>query len=225
MKINIAIDGPSSSGKSSVSKELAKRLGYVHLDTGAMYRSTAYKARMNHIPLDHEQEICDMLKSTEIILTPDGSVFLDGVDVSMEIRTDENSLAASQVSQLKQVRADLVKRQQEMAKNKGFIMDGRDICTVVLPDAEVKVFLTASARARAERRYKQNIEKGIPTSDIDTIEKEIALRDYQDMNRKESPLKQADDAVLIDTSDMDFQDVVAKINALVQPFISQGDVE
>ncbi len=220
MRINIAIDGPSSSGKSSVSKALARQLGYVHLDTGAMYRSTAYKATQLGLDLSDESAICAMLKETEIVLTPEGNVLLDGKDVSKEIRTDANSLAASQVSQLKNVRKDLVARQQEMAKEKGFIMDGRDICTVVLPDAEVKVFLTASSLARAERRYKQNIEKGIPTSDVETIAKEIALRDEQDMNRKESPLVCAEDAVLIDTSDMTFEESVQAVYQLVEPFIS-----
>ncbi|MBR3312128.1 MAG: (d)CMP kinase [Solobacterium sp.] len=221
MRINIAIDGPSAAGKSTISKRLAEKLSYVHLDTGAMYRCTALKAVQNGIALDDEEAVCDMLKNTEIRMTPAGDVFLDGKDVSDAIRTDEISLAASDVSKLKNVRRDLVLRQQEMAKEKGFIMDGRDIGTVVLKDAEVKIYMTASARARAERRYKQNIEKGIPTSDIDTIEKEIAERDYQDMHRENSPLTKAEDAVEIDTSYMSIEEVTDTIYALAEPFLNQ----
>lgn len=221
MRINIAIDGPSAAGKSTISKRLAEKLSYVHLDTGAMYRCTALKAVQNGIALDDEEAVCEMLKNTEIRMTPAGDVFLDGRDVSDAIRTDEISLAASDVSKLKNVRRDLVLRQQEMAKEKGFIMDGRDIGTVVLKDAEVKIYMTASARARAERRYKQNIEKGIPTSDIDTIEKEIAERDYQDMHRENSPLTKAEDAVEIDTSYMSIEEVTDTIYALAEPFLNQ----
>ena len=221
MRINIAIDGPSAAGKSTISKRLAEKLSYVHLDTGAMYRCTALKAVQSGIALDDEEAVCEMLKNTEIRMTPAGDVFLDGRDVSDAIRTDEISLAASDVSKLKNVRRDLVLRQQEMAKEKGFIMDGRDIGTVVLKDAEVKIYMTASARARAERRYKQNIEKGIPTSDIDTIEKEIAERDYQDMHRENSPLTKAEDAVEIDTSYMSIEEVTDTIYALAEPFLNQ----
>lgn len=223
MKINIAIDGPSAAGKSTIAKELAKKLNYVHLDTGAMYRSTALKALQSGISLDDEAAVCEMLKDTEITLTPDGKVFLDGKDVSTDIRTDEVSMAASNVSKLEQVRADLVARQQEMAKAKGFIMDGRDIGTVVLKDAEVKIFMTASAYARAERRYKQNIQNGIPTSDIETIAEEIRQRDYQDTHREHSPLRKADDAVEIDTSDMTIPEVVDAILRLCEPFLQKED--
>lgn len=219
MRINIAIDGPSAAGKSTIAKELAKKLNYVHLDTGAMYRSTALKALESGIALDDENAVCEMLKNTEIVLTPDGKIFLDGRDVSADIRTDDVSMAASNVSKLEKVRADLVARQQEMAKAKGFIMDGRDIGTVVLKDAEVKIFMTASAYARAERRYKQNIENGIPTSDIETIAEEIRQRDYQDTHREHSPLRKADDATEIDTSDMTIPEVTDAIYALVEPFL------
>ena len=223
MRINIAIDGPSAAGKSTIAKELAKKLNYVHLDTGAMYRCTALKALENGIKLDDEAAVCRMLADTDIRLTPDGKVFLDGEDVSGKIRTDEVSMAASDVSKLEKVRADLVARQQEMAKEKGFIMDGRDIGTVVLPDAEVKVFMTASPEARAERRYKQNIEEGIPTSDIETIAEEIRQRDYQDTHREFSPLKKADDAVEIDTSDMSIEEVTEAMYRLVEPFLQKEE--
>ncbi len=218
-KINIAIDGPSAAGKSTIAKLLAKKLNYVHLDTGAMYRSTALKAKRSNIALDDEKGVCEMLEKTEIILTPEGKVFLDGEDVSTAIRTDDISMAASAVSKLKNVRADLVKRQQQMAEAGGFIMDGRDIGTVVLKDAELKIFMTASAEARAKRRYDQNIAQGIPTSDIETIAEEIRKRDYDDMHRAESPLRKADDAVEIDTSDMTIEEVVNCVYQLVMPLL------
>lgn len=223
MKINIAIDGPSAAGKSTIAKRLGAKLGYVHLDTGAMYRCTALKCVRNDIALDDEKAVCDMLKETEIVLTPEGGVFLDGEDVSLAIRADEISMAASKVSALKQVRADLVARQQEMARAGGFIMDGRDIGTVVLKDAEVKIFMTASPEARAMRRYKQNIEKGIETSDVETIAEEIRKRDYDDTHRENSPLRKADDATEIDTSDMTIDEVVDRIYSLALPFLQKEE--
>lgn len=221
MKINIAIDGPSAAGKSTIAKRLGNRLGYVHLDTGAMYRSTALKCVNSGISLDDEDAVCEMLKNTEITLTPVGKVYLDGQDVSDAIRTDEISMAASKVSAHKNVRRDLVARQQEMAKAKGFIMDGRDIGTVVLKDAEVKIYMTASAEARALRRYRQNIEKGIPTTDVETIAEEIRQRDYDDMHRENSPLRKADDATEVDTSDMTIEEVVERIYQLAEPFLKK----
>ena len=221
MKINIAIDGPGAAGKSTIAKCLAKKLNYVHLDTGAMYRSTAYKALQNHISLEDEEAVCKMLENTKIQLATDGSIFLDGEDVSDKIRTNEISLAASLVSKLAKVRRMLVERQQEMAKEKGFIMDGRDIGTVVLTDAEVKIYMTASPMARAKRRYEQNIAKNIPTGSIEEIAREIAERDLQDMTRENSPLKKADDAVEIDTSDMSIDEVTEYIYSLAKPFIEK----
>ena len=221
MKINIAIDGPGAAGKSTIAKCLAKKLNYVHLDTGAMYRSTAYKALQNHISLEDEEAVCKMLENTKIQLATDGSIFLDGEDVSDKIRTNEMSLAASLVSKLAKVRRMLVERQQEMAKEKGFIMDGRDIGTVVLTDAEVKIYMTASPMARAKRRYDQNIAKNIPTGSIEEIAKEIAERDLQDLTRENSPLKKADDAIEIDTSDMSIEEVTERIYGLAKPFIEK----
>ena len=221
MKINIAIDGPGAAGKSTIAKCLAKKLNYVHLDTGAMYRSTAYKALENHISLEDEEAVCKMLENTKIQLATDGSIFLDGVDVSDKIRTNEISLAASLVSKLAKVRRMLVEHQQEMAKEKGFIMDGRDIGTVVLTDAEVKIYMTATPMARAKRRYDQNIAKNIPTGSIEEIAREIAERDLQDMTRENSPLKKADDAVEIDTSDMSIDEVTEYIYSLAKPFIEK----
>ncbi|MCI5724048.1 MAG: (d)CMP kinase [Erysipelotrichaceae bacterium] len=221
MRINIAIDGPGAAGKSTIAKRLAKKLNYVHLDTGAMYRSAAYKAVKNNIALDDEEALCNMLSNTDITLTPEGKVYLDQQDVTSLIRTDEISLAASQVSKLANVRSMLVKRQQDMAKDKGFIMDGRDIGTVVLKDAEVKIYMTASAMARAQRRYDQNIAQSIPCESVEQIAKEIAQRDMQDMTRKNSPLKKADDAIEIDTSNMSVEQVTDTIYAYAKPFLEK----
>lgn len=223
MKINIAIDGPSAAGKSTIAKRLARRLNYVHLDTGAMYRSTALKAVRSGISPDDEDALCKMLETTDITLTPDGLVYLDGEDVSKAIRTDEISLAASSVSRHPRVRHDLVERQKQMAKDGGFIMDGRDIGTVVLKDAKVKIFMTASASARAKRRYDQNMAAGIPSESLEEITKEIEQRDYQDTHRSASPLIRADDAVEIDTSDMTIEEVCERIYSLSLPWIQEDE--
>ncbi|MCH3961173.1 MAG: (d)CMP kinase [Solobacterium sp.] len=221
MAINIAIDGPSAAGKSTIAKKLAKKLGYVHLDTGAMYRCTAYKALQKGISLEDEKDVCSMLAKTEIELTSEGKVLLDGADVTMAIRADEISLAASKVSKLVRVREDLVRRQQKMAEAKGYIMDGRDIGTVVLKDAEVKIFMTASPEARAKRRYDQNIANHIPTGDVAEIAEDIRKRDYEDTHRKASPLCKAEDASEIDTSNMTIDEVCCAIEALAQPFLEK----
>ena len=212
--INIAIDGPSGAGKSSIAKILAKKLTYTHLDTGSMYRAVAYKAMMNHLDIENEDVIVDMLKDTDIRLTSDGKIYLDDTDVSDMIRTNEISLLASNVSKHAKVRKDLVSRQQKMALNKGVIMDGRDIGTVVLKDAEVKIFLTASTIKRAQRRYLQNQQLNI-ASDLDQLIKEIEQRDYQDTHRAASPLVKASDAIEIDSSDITIDEVVDKILEIV----------
>ena len=155
-KINIAIDGPSAAGKSTISKKVAKSLNYIHLDSGAMYRSAAYKALKENIDLTDEEKLVKMLQKTTIQLTVDGRVLLDNEDVSKEIRTEQISMSASLISKLSGVREILVAEQRKMALDKGYIMDGRDIGTVVLKDAEVKIFLTASVEARARRRYLQD---------------------------------------------------------------------
>lgn len=221
MRINIAIDGPSAAGKSTIAKIAAAKLGYVHLDTGAMYRCTAYKALENHIALDDEDAVCGMLAHTDIELTPDGKVYLDGKDVSDVIREERTSMAASSVSKLRRVRQDLVARQQKMAEKKGFIMDGRDIGTVVLPDAEVKVFMTATPEARAKRRYDQDQLNGIESGSIEEIAEEIRRRDEQDMTRAESPLRKAEDAVLLDTSDMTIEEAADAVLKLAEPYVKE----
>lgn len=214
MKINIAIDGPSASGKSTIAKRLASELGYIHIDTGAMYRCVAYQAIKQGIDLSDEKSLGEMAESMDISLSVDGRVFLNQQDVTEKIRQEEISVGASKVSIYANVRKAMVKRQQQMAKSKGFIVDGRDIGTVVLPDAEIKIFQTASAASRAIRRFKENLSKGID-SDFELLKSEIEQRDYQDTHRKESPLRKAEDAIEIDTSDMTVDQVVSKIISLI----------
>jgi len=216
MAINIAIDGPSAAGKSSIADILASKLGYVHLDTGAMYRAVAYQTVKENIKIDDEEKIVDMIHAMDLDMKTDGRVFLNGEDVSKAIRTNEMSMGASNVSKLLGVRAALVSMQQKICEKGGYILDGRDIGTVVLKDAPVKIFMVASAEARAQRRVKQNKEKGIEGDDYETILQDIEKRDYQDSHRANSPLKQAEDAVLIDTSDLTINEVVDKVMSLVE---------
>ena len=214
MLINIAIDGPSASGKSTVAKQLCKKLNYKHLDTGAMYRCVALKCDRENININKDRQLKRMFKKIKIQLTEDGKVFLDGEDVSKEIRTDKISMLASDVSTKQIVRENLVALQQQIAADKGYVMDGRDIGTVVLKDAEVKIYLTASVEERARRRYEENISRGME-ADMEQLKQEIIDRDYQDMHREFSPLTQAEDAVVIDSSDMTIEEVVDRIMELV----------
>ena len=214
MKINIAIDGPSGAGKSTIADLVALKLGYIHLDTGAMYRSAAYAVLKNGLSFDDEKNVSSLVQN-DFDLKMDGkSVVLNGEDITDKIRTNEISMAASNVSKLSGVRSALVAAQRKIAANKGYILDGRDICDVVLPDAEVKVFLTASAEDRARRRLEQNKEKGI-IDDYDKILEEIKKRDYQDSHRAISPLKASADATIIDSSDKSIDEVVNMILDLV----------
>ena len=206
-KINIAIDGPSGAGKSTISDLLAIKLDYIHLDTGAMYRTVAYMAIKNNISLDDEKSLVELIDSIEFKQERDGTILCNGIDISKEIRQNEISMAASKVSSLNGVRKQLVSLQKRVAAPKGYIVDGRDICEVVLPDAEVKVYLTASSEERTRRRIEQNKQKGIE-SDYESIKKTIEDRDYQDMHRAFSPLRQAQDATLIDSSNMSIEEVV-----------------
>lgn len=219
-KINIAIDGPSAAGKSTISKMVCKELNYVHLDSGAMYRSAAYKALKENIDLTDETKLVEMLKDTKIELTVDGKVIVDEIDVSGLIRTEEISMAASNISKLKGVREILVDEQREMAASKGFIMDGRDIGTVVLKDAEVKIFLTASVEARANRRYLQDKEAGFDVN-LEALKEEIEKRDYQDTHRENSPLRKADDAIVVDSSNLSIDEVVNVILNIVHEKIDE----
>ncbi len=214
MRINIAIDGPSGAGKSTIADILASKLSYVHLDTGAMYRSAAVLAIKNNVSLSDEERIVDLMDTNFNLDMANDRVVLNGEDITDAIRTNEVSMAASDISKLSGVRRALVKSQQAIAKNKGYIVDGRDICAVVLPDAEVKVFLTASSENRAIRRLEQNKQKGI-IDDYDKILEDIKKRDYQDSHRENSPLTIASDAVVIDSSNMSIDEVVDAILKLV----------
>ena len=214
-KISIAIDGPSASGKSSVAKIIAKKLNYVYIDTGAMYRCVGYYCLQNNIDLKDEQAVINVLDDIKITMDSSNNVYLNDVNVSNQIRQDKVSMSASEVSKYQEVRDFLVKQQRDMAKIGGVILDGRDIGTVVLPNAELKIYQVASIECRALRRHKENLQRGIE-SDLEAIQKEIAMRDEQDMTRLISPLKKADDAIEIDTSDMSLEEVVAKVMQLVE---------
>lgn len=213
--INIAIDGPAGAGKSSVAKAVAAKLGFIYVDTGALYRSIGVNALRNGLNTEDAAAVTALLPETKVELKfIDGTqkVFLNGEDVSEAIRMPEASMAASNVSAIPAVRAFLLDLQRDMAKNNNVIMDGRDIGTVILPDAQYKFFLTASAEVRADRRFKELEEKGINV-DYKALLDEIIQRDYNDSHRETAPLKQADDAILIDSSDMNIDEV---INAIIR---------
>ncbi len=217
--ISVAIDGPAGAGKSSISKELAKKLNFVYVDTGAIYRALAYTALKNNMDtkLDVEK-ISDLVIKTKIDLKyVDGvqHIFVDNSDVTDFIRTPEVSKGASDISAIPKVRESLLSIQRNIAHQNNVLMDGRDIGTVVLPDATIKIFLTASIEERAKRRYKEMLEKGIECN-LDQIEKDIIARDNQDMSREVSPLKKADDAVLVDTSNMNKEQVIDALIALAK---------
>lgn len=206
--ISIAIDGPAGAGKSTLSRKVAKELGFIYVDTGALYRAIGLKFSQKGIDTNLDCDIDEILLSTAIdIRFVDGEqrVFLDGEDVSELIRTPEISLMASAVSAKPQVRKFLLQLQQNFAKTHNLVMDGRDIGTVVLPNATIKIYLTASAKVRAERRFKELCEKGLDVSFEDVYE-DMVKRDYNDMNREIAPLRQAEDAVLADTSDLEFDE-------------------
>lgn len=213
-KISIAIDGPSAAGKSTIAKIVAKKLDYVYIDTGAMYRCVGYYCLENNVDLHNENAVNQALDNIKIEMNSANQVFLNQEDVSAKIRHDRISMAASVVSAYQEVRNFLVLQQRQMANQGGVILDGRDIGTVVLPDAELKIYQVASSETRAKRRYLENLQRGLE-ADLDTIEKEIKQRDYQDMHRKISPLKKADDAIEIDTSNLSLEEVVDKVMELV----------
>ncbi len=202
--INIAIDGPAGAGKSTISKRVAKHLGFIYVDTGALYRTVGLNALRLGLDTKNAEDVIKTLDTVKVSLRfIDGEqrVFLCDEDVSDAIRTPEASMAASNVSAIPAVRDFLFSLQQDIAANSDCIMDGRDIGTVVLPDAKVKIFLTASAEKRAERRYKELTEKGISDT-YENVLAEIIQRDYNDSHRETAPLKQADDAILVDTSNL-----------------------
>ncbi len=208
--INIAIDGPAGAGKSTIAKAASKHFGFIYVDTGALYRAVSLKFTQVCDGNNYAEKVDEALCGTEVdIRFVDGEqhVFLNGEDVNSKIRTPEVSMAASAVSALPKVREFLLEKQRELARKNNVIMDGRDIGTVVLPDATLKVFLTASAESRAKRRHLELIEKGIQ-ADFQTVLKEIVERDYNDSHREIAPLKQAVGAVLIDTTDYNLEESI-----------------
>jgi CMP/dCMP kinase len=217
-KLRIAIDGPAAAGKSTVAKIVAGKLSYLYIDTGAMYRSLTYKALKSDADLHDQTELTKLLEETKIELEPSDKgqlVYLDGEDVTDEIRQSEVTNSVSHVAVHSLVREEMVKRQQKLASEGGVVMDGRDIGTHVIPDAEVKVFLLASVEERAQRRHDENVAKGFP-SDLEKLKEEIALRDKIDSEREVAPLKKADDAFEIDTTSLNISEVVDRIMSLVE---------
>lgn len=215
--ISVAIDGPSGAGKSSLAKRLAADLGYVYVDTGAMYRSIGLYAVRQRADLQDAAAVAALLPQIQLdIRLEDGTqhVYLNGEDVSEAIRAEEIGMAASAVSAHPAVRAFLLDTQRGLAANQNVLMDGRDIGTVVLPHATVKIFLTASAEARAQRRCKELQDKGQP-ADFATVLADIRQRDDQDTNRAVAPLRQAEDAIRVDTSDIDFDQSFAVLKRTI----------
>lgn len=213
-KINIAIDGPAGAGKSTVAKLVAGKLNFIYIDTGAMYRALTYKAIQQKLDLQDEQALMSLLAETSIELTSAGKVFLDCLEVTEDIRSQEVTNTVSFVASHSLVRFEMLRRQQKMAENGGTVMDGRDIGTAVLPNAEVKIFLSATVEERARRRYEENTAKGIITA-FEQLKGEIALRDQRDSQRETAPLKKAEDAVEIDTTRLNIDEVVSSILHIV----------
>ena len=214
MKKIIAVDGPAGAGKSTVSKIVAKKLSYTYIDTGAMYRAVGLKVLIRGGNFD-ENFIVDTARDIDIKLDASGKVFLDGDDITQKIRTPEIGKAASDVAKIGFVRKKLTELQREMAAQGSVVMDGRDIGTQVLPNADLKIFLTASVDERARRRCDELKAKG-HAAEFDTIRDEIILRDKQDSQREIAPLAQAEDAILLDTTDLSIDEVVAKILELAK---------
>ncbi|MEZ0536084.1 (d)CMP kinase [Caldicellulosiruptoraceae bacterium PP1] len=214
--INISIDGPAGAGKSTISKLLAEKLGYIHIDTGAMYRAVGLKVLQKGIKSYDRENIINILNETKIdirIIDNQQTILLDGIDVSAKIRDNQISMYASDVSKIKEVREKLVSIQQEIAKRKGIVMDGRDIGTCVIPDAELKIFLTASVEERAKRRFIELTQKGIEVDYLKILD-EIKQRDLNDTTREISPLKKAEDAIVIDSTNLSIDEVLEKIYSL-----------
>ncbi len=217
--IQIAIDGPGGAGKSTVSKAVAAKLGIVYVDTGALYRTVGYYVRSKDKDPKSADEVSPLLKEITIeVKYVDGvqKVFLNGEDLGDRIRTPEMSMYASAVSAIPAVRAFLLDTQKDIARKNSVIMDGRDIGTVILPNADVKIFLTASPECRAKRRYDELVARGDKSADYEKVLKEMIERDDQDSNRKIAPAKAADDAVLLDNSLLDFDGTVERVIEIVK---------
>jgi len=216
--IQIALDGPAGAGKSTIAKQLAAQLDYVYIDTGAMYRAVTLAALEQNLNLEDGQALGELMKSLDLRLTPGDQgqrVFIGEREVTEAIRTNEVTNNVSFVARQAEVRTALVVAQRKLAERGGIVMDGRDIGTVVLPNAELKVFLTASVEERASRRHRENIARGMD-SDLPSLQADIALRDKRDSERTVSPLKQAEDAIYLDTTEMNIDQVVTRLTELVE---------
>ena len=218
MSFVVAIDGPGGAGKSTVARKVAKRLEYIYIDTGAMYRSVALYCIETFISLSDEEKISNILDEIDIdikYIDHEQRIILNDIDVTREIRTPSVAEGSSKVAALESVRKKLVAIQRNLAKDKNVIMDGRDIGTFVVPNAQVKIFLTASVDIRAKRRLKEMVEKG-EKGVFEEIKEQIIKRDERDINRKISPLKKADDAILLDTSNYSEEEVIEHVIALIK---------
>lgn len=213
--VRIAIDGPAAAGKSTVAKIIAKKLGYTYMDTGAMYRVVTWYCLKNKINCQNQAACEAIVHDINIDLKPDNTVFCNNINVTHDIRTTQVSSNVSYIAAMKGIRLVLSSLQKQFAKTHSVVMDGRDIGTYVIPDAEVKIFLIASVETRAQRRYKENMEKNIPCT-IDDIRADVRKRDYIDSHRDFAPLKKADDAVEVDTSNLSIDEVVNTILTIVK---------
>ena len=211
----VAIDGPGGAGKSTIARLLAQKLNYLHLDTGAMYRAVTLAALREDIDFNQQDKLIELARKIDISFDQKGEIFLDGENVSEEIRKAEVNKHVSQTAAVKGVRDVLVKKQQQLARNNKVVMDGRDITTVVLPEADHKFFLTASLEERARRRY-QEVRSKNKDADFEKIKESIARRDKMDSEREHSPLKKAEDAVLVDTTNLSIDEVLAKMIEIIE---------
>ena len=218
MSFNVAIDGPAGAGKSTIAKAVAKKMSLIYVDTGAMYRAMALYMLREGVPLQDTDKIIEKCPQAEITIRYEKGtqvVLLNGENVNEFLRTEEVGQTASVISPIPEVRKKLVELQKSLAAQTDCIMDGRDIGTCVLPDAQLKIFLTASSEVRAQRRYEELLAKGTK-EEIQKIKADIEERDYRDMHREQSPLKQAEDAVLVDTSDMSVDEVISVISEMCE---------
>lgn len=218
MSFNIAVDGPAGAGKSTIAKAVAKRMGLIYVDTGAMYRAMALFMVRNGIDVEDEQKVIAKCEDADITIKYEDGVqvvYLNGENVNAYLRKEEVSSAASKVSAIPRVREVLVALQKKLAASSDCIMDGRDIGTCVLPNADAKIYLTASSAVRAKRRYDELVEKG-EVHDLAKIQADIEERDYRDMHREHSPLMQAEDAVLVDSSYMTVEEVITEIMSICE---------
>lgn len=212
--VSIAIDGPAAAGKSTVAKIVAKKLGYVYIDTGAMYRAFTYAVIKAGLDPKNEEQACSLVGKVSIELTEDGCVLCNGEDVSKPIRGNEVSSNVSYIASYKTIRLELIKLQRELASHQNVVMDGRDIGSYVLPDAQVKVFQVASVETRAKRRYDENLAKGIQTS-LEEVAENVRQRDYIDSHRDFDPLVKDKDAIELDTSNLNIEESAAAVLQIV----------